>query len=176
MNEEMTMEIISKLFKEYKEKLPIDQYALDRECGAQPTLYQEASEIFAEARFLLKEASLDLETMEAEHSLAIRADYRLTESKKLTEAMITNIIVSQDDIKILKDKINELQRMANLTQGLVTAYDHKRSMLNNHVDLMRMDSLGYGVGEKEAKEVNVVKKDTRKDFAEKLKRKKRGDK
>ena len=119
---------------ELREAVPVMVNRLDEECADQSELFMEACELAAEAKAEAKAAKHNLEQAKAEVQVSYRDGSCPTEVK-LTETSMLALIDSHKDVIAAKKELREADKEAYLCESLVSAFDHKRSMLNNECDL-----------------------------------------
>jgi hypothetical protein len=120
-----------------REKLPINQFDLDRENSFQSVLYDQAGEWVAGVRAEAKVAKEHIDFVKADLSLKIRRDpaaYGLSE-KKNTEGAINSVIVTHRDYQqAIADSI-DADRMAYEASILLNAIEKRSSGISNLVRL-----------------------------------------
>lgn len=119
-----------------KEEISIDKNALDFECMRQSMLYAEASEELASTTFRKETLKLELDKLEAEVDMEIRADpeeYGL--NAKPTETAIRATLSADKRIVKKKEEFVEATFDANVAMGMKNAYEHKKTCLELLVKL-----------------------------------------
>lgn len=120
-----------------REKLPINQFDLDRENSFQSVLYDQAGEWVAGVRAEAKVAKEHIDFVKADLSLKIRRDpasYGLSE-KKNTEGAINSVITTHPDYqRAVADSI-DADRMAYEASILLSAIEKRSSGISNLVRL-----------------------------------------
>jgi len=134
--------------EELRELVAIDINALDEECANQASLYEEACELQAIAKAEAKAAKHNLEQIRAE----VMLDYRsgvLKSAVKMTETSIVALADTHEDVVDAKAALVEAEKESWRCDGLVGAFDHRRTMLSNECSLY--ESQYYHSGEFRAK-------------------------
>lgn len=116
--------------------LKVDPYNLPSECAQQSVLAEEAMALSAAAKSDVRRAKHALEIAEAEESLRIRRNPG-TSDVKLTESSISCMINATQCIKDATTALIEAEALALKCDAVSSAFDHRRSMLNNMVDLIK---------------------------------------
>ncbi len=130
----------------YQGELSIDVYDLEDDCSIHSETFNEVSLIFAKVNGFLKRTSLNVKEVESELALKIRENPEDYTDKKLTESMISNIIDGDKEVKLIR-RVKSMAEEINLQiSGLLNAFEHRRSMLNNEVTLW-VQKLSGGVKE-----------------------------
>ncbi len=115
---------------DYEEDMELDQHGLDFEWLRQSSLYLKYSVLYADLASYRDEAKEELQRIDAEIDLEIRADWNsFGFETKPTEGAIRAVILQDDrHINASKAHINAL-REVNIVQGAKVALDHKKSAL-----------------------------------------------
>jgi len=109
------------------EDLKLNKFKLDEEASKQSSLYQYFTDKLTEVRALKDEISLKLEEKLAEVELNIRNNP--PDGLKITESVIQALVVSNEEVKELRKKLNELKRQNYELEGIVNSLDQKKSMI-----------------------------------------------
>ena len=126
----------------YRKKLPIDIEALHICCAEHSVFYEEVAREAAEAKGEAEQAKALLELAEAQLDSAIRArpeDYGLA---KITESAIKSAIVASGQYQTANTAYLEARSRSGELDVLATAFDHRRSMINNEVNLFAANYWG----------------------------------
>lgn len=145
-----------------RQSLAIDIYALDTECAVQSGIYFEAARLASRAVTFRERMKLKIKRKRAEMELSVRenpAEYFGTDSK-ITEKAVAGAVDSSVVVIEFEDMLNEIERTVLDAKELQSAFDQKRSMLNNEVELYvrglrdaieagKRDDINQGLGKKE---------------------------
>lgn len=115
--------------------LEIDPFALDRECIRQPRLFFAAAEIVAQKRAYADEAKSGMDLVAADLDARIRAKPEKFGIEKVTEGAINKSIQATDEYIDARKAHAKARYEADVAQALVTALEHKKSMLGHLVAL-----------------------------------------
>jgi len=125
----------------FKQKLPIDQFNLEKECLQQASLYEEIGEWVSSIRAEAKRAKEHVDFIRADLSLKIRKkpeDFDL--SGKVTEGSIDAVITTNKEYKDAIATYIETDKLANEASILLSAVEQRKSMLR---DLVRLFIYSY---------------------------------
>lgn len=116
----------------------INQNELDREWVNQPKLCRRYSERLADAQRDLEQAETKLEVVDADLDYQIRKKMG-TGEKKLTEAAIKNRLVRSIEHIQAVERIQKQRHRVNILKAAVKTIDHRKTALENLVDLRLAD-------------------------------------
>jgi hypothetical protein len=128
------------LWSDLLARLPINRLDLDRECAEQSVLFEEAAEYATNKKAEFRKAKIMLERIKAEQELWVRRNPD-EQNVKLSEATVAALVTVRPDVVKQQDIVLELERDAAGADYLLNAFDHRRSMLNDIVELIK---IGYG--------------------------------
>ena len=132
-----------------RDKLQIDIYALEEDCASQPTLYDMVATEYSHIYCFVQRVKVRLEEVEARVGMKIRLDPEAFGLSKLTESALGELIVVDSEVVEIKRVLNDAIELSMEVKGLLDAYEHRRSMLNNEVQL-RLSGLGSKMSEVKA--------------------------
>ena len=122
-----------------REKLPINQFDLDKENSFQSVLYDQAGEWVAGVRADAKIAKEHIDFVKSDLSLKIRRDpkaYGLSEPpKKNTEGAINSVIITHPEYQAAVADSIDADRMAYEASILLSAIEKRSSGISNLVRL-----------------------------------------
>jgi hypothetical protein len=136
MNEES-----KEALNQFKQRLPVDQFSLEKECVEQPSLYEEIGEWTFSMRAEAKRSKEHLDFIKADLSLKIRKNpetYGL--SGKVTEGSIDAVITTSDEYQSAVTTYIETDKLASEASVLLAAVEQRKSMLR---DLVRLFIYSY---------------------------------
>ena len=140
-------------FDGLNEHLRINLGALGQCCAEQAVHYAEAARYASAAGATAERAKLARDRVRAETDLRVRAaDPSAYGLSKYTESSISAVVATQEEVKESEDYYIQALEDSNLWSGLVSAFEHRRSMLNNEVKLWAGEFFGDGAttsGERE---------------------------
>ncbi|HUU41396.1 MAG TPA: hypothetical protein VMW42_10685 [Desulfatiglandales bacterium] len=113
----------------------LDKNDLVTEWTNQPRLYFEYARQLADARQKLERAKAEADIVKAEVDLAIRADPVKYGYEKLTEALISSLVIQQKPYQEALKAIRVKKHKMDILQAAVSALDHRKSALENEVKL-----------------------------------------
>jgi hypothetical protein len=119
----------------YEKDVTIDPDALDVEWLGQPRLIFKYSKKSAEVQQELSNAKEALELTKATLDKKIRTNPEKYGIEKITETVVANTIISQDDFKEANQVYQEAQFEVNILRGVMDALNNKKSALENLVKL-----------------------------------------
>jgi hypothetical protein len=125
----------------FKQRLPVDQFSLEKECVEQPSLYEEIGEWTSSMRAEAKRSKEHLSFIQADLSLKIRKNpetYGL--SGKVTEGFIDAVIITSEEYQQALTNSIETDTLANEASVLLAAVEQRKSMLR---DLVRLFIYSY---------------------------------
>lgn len=118
----------------YQEEVKINQYKLDIEWRNQPNYVLKYNEARADAQLVVDQAKEALDILIAEKDLEIRDG----SDKKPTETAISNLILLDPEVQQAKQKLLQDKHQLALLQAACSAFDNRRSALENLVKLFGM--------------------------------------
>ncbi len=121
--------------KEVNFDLTIDPDRLDRNWLDQPKLYFQYAAELADARKTLDQTKAEVDICRAEIDLAIRSDPEKYGISKITETAVATTILLQDSYKRGQNRILEAKHEVDILSAVVAALDHRKSALQNMVQL-----------------------------------------
>lgn len=148
----------------YQKEVEIDESSLDLEWLNHPSKVLKVTELQAQLKKELDMASEELSCIKAELDLAIRRDPRKYGIEKITETAIGSATQMDENYQEATQKVIDARYEYQNAQGAVTAFDHRKSSLENLVKLLNQ---GYFAGpslprniseEKELKSKNATQK------------------
>jgi hypothetical protein len=119
----------------YEKDVTIDPDALDVEWLGQPGLIFKYSKKSAEVQQELSNAKEALELTKATLDKKIRSNPEKYGIEKITETVVLNTIISQEDFKEANQVYQEAQFEVNILRGVMDALNNKKSALENLVKL-----------------------------------------
>jgi hypothetical protein len=99
--------------------------------------FNEVSSMWARVNFFVKRVKQYFDELEAEISIQIRKDPAHFGMDKVTENAITAYLKTDEDLSTLRELRYNAEFCLEELQGLMNAYEHRRSMINNAVDLLK---------------------------------------
>lgn len=152
----MTESELIETLEDLKSRLPIDQFALEKECREQPIFYQEVGEIYAEVRKEAKKVKSNFGHVKAELERNIRSEPAKYGISKITESAIQAAIVLQTEYANAETELFDAEEVADNLSVLLESAAQRKSMLRELVSLfVRSYYADVSLG-KEAKEVGEV--------------------
>ena len=136
----------------YEKEVEINPNALDIEWLQQPSLFLKYSEAAAEARRDLDLAKERLDVIRAQIDKEIREDPEKFGVKKITEAVVSNTIVVQEKYRQVYQEYVDLKYQADLLTRVVSAFDQRKSALEN---LVRLYGQSYFAGPQEPRDLGM---------------------
>ncbi len=132
----MTMtEDDSKTYVELRRKLSININSLQDDAMRHPDLVCKAGELAAELKAQAKRKKLEVEEVKATTDRAVRADPGLYLIDKLTERAVESAVTLDQDVMLAKKESVEADLDADMAGVLHQAFEHRKSMIKNEVDL-----------------------------------------
>lgn len=119
----------------YEKDVEIDGEALDQEWLAQPSLMMQYTKHSAKKRKLLEEAKQNLDIAKAEADRKIRTNPEKFGIEKITETVVANAVLNENGYKQAYTEYLEAKYEADMAQGAVNAFEHRKSSLENLVRL-----------------------------------------
>lgn len=126
---------INELCNDYQGKLSIDPFSLEKDCAEQSELYFEVVKGCSKIYCFVQRMKLQSKNFRSNIALAIRKDPEGYGYPKITESLITELVESDTKIIEIEEILNEANELSILVKGLLEAFEHRRSMLNNEVEL-----------------------------------------
>jgi hypothetical protein len=121
--------------KDLQESLPIKNYQLDKDCAMQPSLYYEVVKHYTGIYIIALQLKQLIKERTAFISLAIRNDPEKYGLIKITEGALFDIVSTQEELIELENTRIQADIFTVELKGLLDAFEHRRSMLNNEVQL-----------------------------------------
>jgi DNA polymerase II large subunit len=129
----------------YEQDMRIDETALDVEWLDQPSLMMKYAQISASTRMELDKAKEKLELVRAELDKAVRSNPDRYSIDKITEAVVTAVIISHKDYQKASNTLIEAKYENDIAYGAVKAVDARKDALEN---LVRLHGQQYFAGPK----------------------------
>ncbi len=120
---------------EMEEELHIDIYNLEKECAMHSGLFHQVAMVASKVGLQLARAELLVKELKAEIATDIRSNPEGYGITKLTEGQVMEAIDSSEFAKEARQMRAQFGYLKNRADSLVQAFEHKRSMLNNEVQL-----------------------------------------
>lgn len=147
---------------DFKIDIRINKYKLEEECEKHPSLYYRYSELLAQAKNERDDELDRLAVVLANVEVEIRKDPPI--DCKLTENLIKALIEENKKVISQKSKVRECKKQVHILEAAVNAIEHRKSMLNN---LVQLYIKGYYSKPGEIKNNNItdsISDDIRKDL------------
>lgn len=120
---------------EYNDDLEINSNALDVAWLEQPKLYGKYADKVVEAKEGVDDEKQNLDNVRAKLDLDIRSNKEKYDLEKITEAVVANTILIQDDYIEAVHDYNEANYNHMMMQNACKALDHRKKALENLVTL-----------------------------------------
>ena len=124
---------------DYEEDLQIDPNALDIEFLDQPNLFMKYAKLAAKAKKRVDEAKEKVDLVKAKLDHDIRIKPGVYGIEKVTETVVANAIIQQDEYEAVNKDFLDAKYRADLMQAAVRAFDQRKSALENLVRLLGME-------------------------------------
>jgi len=131
--------------KELEHRLKIDREKLDEECSEHAELYHLASLEAGKAKMHLDICKWDTDytkAVVAHHLRTMRND----EGKKMTEKAIESEVLLDEKVVNAQTTLMKAHGEFVEWRAILDAFEHRRSMLNNTVELIKSGYMHYGDG------------------------------
>jgi len=122
--------------KSYAEKLRIDPFALSDNCALQPMQYSAVASIYSKIYVISQQLKLRAKEMRSEIGLTVRRNPENYGFAKITESALSEIVDGDENIAQIERALIEVNGVVIEAKGLLDAYEHRRSMLSNEVQLV----------------------------------------
>ncbi len=134
-----------------REYLKINVRMIDVDMETHAEHYYNVSTLYARASFLTKKIKQYEKEQRGKKSLAIRKNPKKYGFEKVSEGAIDDLLSSDVTLLAIQDNVYEVEKLLDITEGLVTAYEHRRSMMNDITKLMGKNIMdgGEAMGVKE---------------------------
>ena len=119
----------------FEEMVSINKYHLPEECEKHAGYYHTIADAYADAKAELDEANDKLKLMLSEADGRIR-DKLTAAGTKFTEAVITSLVASDDDVLEMKEELRTKQKNVYTLEAARSAMEHRKSMLDNLTTLL----------------------------------------
>lgn len=124
---------------DFEKDISINKFHLDEECLSHSSIYARYAEAQAEAKTEVSSAKDNLDLIKSERNIAIRKS--LSDSKeKVTEAMITSYLETDEKVIKAKEKVRKAEDVYGKLSVAVSAFEHRKSELDN---LVKLYNSGY---------------------------------
>lgn len=133
-------------------KLRINLRNLDNECAEQANNYGTAAREYADAMSEMRRAKLKRDRERAALELKVRANPDTYGIGKVTDSAVQACVAGDANVRQLEDAALDAENLATRWEGLLNAWEQRRSMLNNEVRLYSGEYYGdpdAGGGERE---------------------------
>jgi len=129
-------ELAEKLISRLQSELQIDIYKLDEVCANHAQLYFEVAKLHSLTDSFFKRTQLLVSEIKAEVAQKIRANPEEWGIVKITENQIQENVDRCDETIRARNLRAKAEQLSVQTFSLVEAYNHRRSMINNEVQLL----------------------------------------
>jgi len=129
------MDEFEDLIERMKEFLSIDIYDLENDCAEHPELYFEVAIFASRTGSLQNRSEMIVKELKAEIATTIRTNPEKYGITKLTESQVFEAVDSAEYAKEGRELRGLCMFLKNSADSLVQAFEHRRSMLNNEVQL-----------------------------------------
>jgi hypothetical protein len=123
----------------FEQDLGIDRYKLDQECVTHSQLYYRYSEMAVEAKNQVAVLADSLKLVMGEVNTEIRAKLAKDEVK-ITEALINAEVEKSEKVYKAREELREAELNFARLQAGVSAFEHRKSQLDN---IVRLYCAGY---------------------------------
>lgn len=120
---------------EMAEHLSIDIYNLEKECSEHSSWYHQVAVQVSQTNALQHRSELLVKSLKADIAIQVRnnpEEYGIT---KVTEGQIFEAVDNSEDAKNGREVRMKCTELNNRANALLQAFEHRRSMLNNEVQL-----------------------------------------
>jgi len=118
----------------FEKDLSIDKYRLDDECISHSALYYRYSELAAVAKNEVGILADALKLRMGEVNITIRNDF-IKKDVKFTEAVINAEVEKEESVIEAREKVRSAELTLSRLQAGVSAFEHRKSQLDNLVKL-----------------------------------------
>lgn len=120
----------------FAEEVKINRFRLPEECEKHAGKYHEIADALAIAKSDLSDAEDKLKLIYAQREQYYRLNWDDSKWGKITEGSVKAKVESDDEVQEQKNIVSKLQREVNIYDAARSAFEHRKSMLNNLVSLM----------------------------------------
>ena len=128
-------EDIQEVLRELKQRLEIDEYALEKECRDQALLYAEIGELYVDAKREARAAKETVDFDKAELDSKIRSNPEEYDVAKITEGAISSTILRNEEYRKTQASFLSSQEIVDAFQILLSAAEQRKAMLRDLVSL-----------------------------------------
>lgn len=121
--------------EELKNRRCVDPDQIDLEISQQPEFFDDVSELAADQRAEAKAAKANFEAKKASIALKYRSG-EITTDVKLTDSSVIALVDSHKEVIECRRILIDEEREASKLDGLVGAFEQKRSMIKYSAELM----------------------------------------
>jgi GH25 family lysozyme M1 (1,4-beta-N-acetylmuramidase) len=121
---------------DFAKDMKINRFKLNEDCEAQPSLYHFYAHEYALARSERDAAKDALDLVMGQREMAIRLN---PPEVKITEAVITALLVQDEEVQSAKKALREAQTKVDILYASTSALEHRRSELDNLVSMWVKD-------------------------------------
>ena len=132
-----------------KNHFVLDKYHLETEACQQPSLYQYYGELAADKQKEVDKKSLQLEQLEAQTKIEIRAS-----GGKITQDQVDCLISTDANVQKMRNELIDLKHERDVLKTAVSAMEQKRSMIEMEVKIQnnRVFQESGNIGERSSAE------------------------
>jgi len=138
-------------YPELRLRLKIDKNSLDSDCAFQPELYDEAVQLASASQVKAKLAKLRCKELQAKKSVELRKGM-----PKPTDTAVKDLVTADPEVHAAEEEQIIAEEEFSNCSGLLTAFDQRRSMLNNEVSLW--ETQYYNSGDIKSAEARIAAK------------------
>lgn len=119
---------------DFEKDISINKYKLDEECLSHSSLYARYASAQADAKTAVSKAKDNLELVQAERYDAIKEAFD-KKGVKTTIPMMDKAVLSDEEVIKAKNELREAEDVAAKLSVCVSAFEHRKSELDNLVKL-----------------------------------------
>lgn len=132
---DILMDELNIFIEDMSADLSIDQYSLDDECSLHPNQYYQCAFKASTVNTLYNKMNAYMKELKASIGIKMRKDPTQFGIEKVTENVITENVEINDYVTKMNSLMIDCLDLKNKMDALVSAFEHRRSMLNNIVQL-----------------------------------------
>ena len=140
---------IDTICSKYQSHLRIDPYNLQTDCAEQPEMYFDVVSGYSEIYCFIQRLKLQSKNRHAVVALMIRKSPKDFGYDKVTDSLVNALIDDDEEMGRIEELLVEANGINIIAKGLLDALEHRRSMLNNEVQLS-LSALGGAVSNTKA--------------------------
>ena len=147
--------------KDFSKEVSINKFKLEDECERHPELFRFYSDLLAETKSEKDVCFNKLEFMKAEIELTIRKGNYKNAPDKITDSTVKALLLNDTRVHDQMNRLDSIKKELYHLESAMGAIEHRRSKINNLVQLYQSGYFSKPSGYKKENNVDAAQKKQR---------------